>query len=294
MTPQPISCCRRSSLTSGVRPRPSLRAAYPDRGRDGRVRALPGLGPCPRCAHLKVIVLPPGSKGRCRGSAPALVARGRSCAAGHPWPPRCCRGWVPVLVARTPWTTGPRSRRSGVAGARPRPSLRDAVRAARHRAGGRGVAGVRPRPSLRAGVHAEAGEYLGDVAGVRPRPSLRVARRGQDDRWLPEGVAEAPAPALVARPSRRPSRPARAKRCRGSAPALVARSSRRPGPRLTTRRCRGSAPALVARAARSRNRRRSASGVAGGSAPALVARGTSSGSGRRPLRPLPGFVPGPR
>jgi hypothetical protein len=179
---------------AGVQPRPSLR----DLVRAARHRAgpgvLPGLGPGPRCAHLKVIVLPPGTKGRCRGSAPALVARSWSSTASG--------------------TDG-----LGVAGARPRPLLRDAVRAARHRAGPRALPGLGPGPRCAQIKHLQ---IVGAVTGC----------------------CRGPAPALVARGSPRTRRSVASGRCcRGSAPALVARKSwRTPTSASSSRRCRGFGP----------------------------------------------------
>ena len=160
---------------------------------------LPGFTSGPCCAWPMEDGTGSGQLGRCRGSAPALVARGsprtrRSVASGRRY-----RGLSPALVARTRATTPTRSSPlRHCRGSGPRPSLR-AVRVDRHRhRRGWTLPGLRPRPWLRERVDVPAGDRGGGrcrgsapalvarsggrsasarrrraLPGVRPRPSLR-------------------------------------------------------------------------------------------------------------------------
>ena len=249
---------------AGVHPRPSLRDAD----------AVPGSG----------VV-----DGRCRGSAPALVARRwtftpsrtwsvalpgsvpdrvvRTLTAGSTWSrSQALPGFVPALVARAPTGTG---------------------QAASHRR----CRGSAPALVARSRT-APAAAFPTSVAGARPRPSLRVGpRRGRRENpvaMLP-GFVPGPRCATDQRPLELLIGPDDA----GFAPALVARSSRRPGSRLTTRRCREPAPALVARGSPLTKRSVASGRCCRGSAPALVAQWTR-GHSRTPRTGVAGRPPGPR
>ena len=155
----------------------------------------------------------------------------------------------------------------------------------------RGVAGVRPRPSLRVpvGVHARRPAPR-RCRGSAPALVARSTRRPATECGC-LGVAGVSAPALVARGSPRTRRSAASgRRCRGSAPALVART--RPvlphgvagfgsGPR-----CANVAIGVAIRATD-----RALPGFGPGPRCAVCGGDTPSGSR---LLTLPGFGPGPR
>ena len=377
----------RQALVAPSSRRPGARWTTRHRG------TLPGFTSGPCCAWPMEDGTGSGQLGRCRGSAPALVARGsprtrRSVASG-----RRCRGSAPALVARTRATTPTRSsplrhcrgfgppalvaRRLADWGSRTewagrcrgsapalvarslrapgrstgsprrcqvlsRPSLR-AAPADLEPGGQRGVAGVRSRPSLREVRHHAPGGPRArrcrgsapaslrgavlrpadrrsprGVAGVPPRPSLRdrmgrgpPARHGvalpgfrSGPRCAPPHLREFREGALPGFVSSKP--PARSgasdgaacggdgRRCRGSSPALVARRKAFRSWRISGRDVAGVRPRPLLRVLLPVHRPQAHRGVAGVRprpslrGPELVHHGPSAG------RTLPGFGPGPR
>ena len=221
------------------------------------------------------------------GFGSALVAR---C-------PMTGRPWVsaPVLPGFSP---GPRCAetrarfglgyRTGVAGVRPRLSLRVAdgrrhrVRAARTLPGfGPGPRCASQPPSITTGSREALPGF-----GPGPRCAMPTAAAPQDWSWV--GVCRVLARPSLCEQGPRGAGPDPGRRCRGSSPALVARCLTATGPPSTTgdvagawpwpslrevrhpapggprtRRCRGPASALVVRGPTARAPRKSGGGVAG-------------------------------
>ena len=294
---------------AGVRPRPSLREVR-RHAPGGRVdaAALPGFGPGPRCARVPQTLDARWTTRRCRGSAPALVARLQRCwtrVSGPALPgfgpgPRCAHagswtsrlgvaGFRPALVARLGQCMR-RPVRGRCRGSAPALVARSTARCTRtrriaalpgfgpgprcatrrmHEARRPGVAGVRPRPSLRESRHAAAATRRAGVAGVRPRPSLRE-QHGRTDRRLDAGVA-----GVRPRPSLRDRRPPDCGRLRDGVAGV------RPRPSL-----RGSSPQLGRR-----SRAAALPGFGPGPRCAWLAADKTIGGVRKAL---PGFGPGPR
>ena len=199
---------------------PALVARAPTgTGQAASHRALPGFSSGPRCAQ------PYGTRG------------------GIPY--QCCRGSSPALVARGPTARAPRKSGGDVAGVRPRPSLRDrpAPAGAAHRPGR-----CRVRPGPRCAQLPQTWIQVDNAALPGAGPGPRCAWLAADKtiggfRKVLPGFG----PALVARWTRGHSRTPR-----------TGVAGRPPGPRCAMTldlkqllesdgRCRGPTPALVVR-----------------------------------------------
>jgi hypothetical protein len=263
------STARESTDVAGVRARPSLRACRPGRPAAHRHLDVAGIrSPGPRCAMTPTLIRPR-----------AVV---------------------------------------GVAGVRARPWLRwrQAHPSRPHRC--HGVAGFRPGPRCAIGDIASENPLYTSVAGVRPRPSLRVRPEYQAQRVVDESLPGF-APALVARSKSRCGS-SRARRtlpgfvsgprcviamlidgwapttgcCRGSARSLLRVHPQGVGPPVHRGGVAGVHPRPSLRDGRVGTARRRRPRCCRGCLRPSLRAGLQAPPPQRPVRALPGFVPGPR
>jgi len=257
-----------------------------------RISGVAGYDPGPRCADAMDDRAAIAAVGRCQGSAPALVAR-RCTGCSAPRGPRGVAGVRPRPSLRAARPRPPLLQPAGdVAGARPRPSLR-ALEGDRPAAGQQGaLPGLGPGPRCARIQMVLMSPPMVDVARVRPRPSLRAASADLEPRGQRSVAGVRPWPSL------RAVRPWHAERLNHLAlPGPV------PGPRCAAAlddrevitalgSCRFVPGPRCAQLPQTWTQVDNA--ALPGSAPALVARTTTRRASSRYSTALPGFGPGPR